>query len=390
MARIWFSYGGQWLNLGTAHSFTFTVKTQKGKGMPRGRHRVPRTPKVKVPKPAKIPRPKTKDLRMVLKGLVTVSIQNRIASLSYALQWYDGALHYLITKGLITPALTKTLEIAVKCRKQGIGTNIDHEKEAAFLMAIRQYEKAAASLKPPSVDSFVKLFQAKKAEMELKQQKLLAKFGNIIEMLQKSIGNRVKLEVADAPKEVQYNPAMTSLSYNRDAAKNLALKFRAEGLLAVFVDQLDVLAKHAALQSDGKGGWEYSVDRHLEVERAMLLSFIEFAKTGDAPGKLVRSGNFAPKTPRQPGSGAPRVFHKGPKVAGLYVQGSAGATVYERLIDGKPWKFVDLFNGISFANPVWLVRRMVRHGKTTGVWEVVADEKKGTAHMTKLPAGVQP
>jgi hypothetical protein len=80
-----------------------------------------------------------KDLRTVLKGLVTVSIQNRLSSLAYALQWYDGALPYLIQKGLITPALTKTLEVAVKCRKQGIGTNNDNEKETAFLMALRQY-----------------------------------------------------------------------------------------------------------------------------------------------------------------------------------------------------------------------------------------------------------
>jgi hypothetical protein len=240
------------------------------------------------------------------------------------------------------------------------------------------------------VDVYVKLFQAKKAQLEVKQKKLEAKFGNVLETLQKAIGGRVKLEVADAQKEFQYNPAMTSLCYNREATSSLALKLRSEGLLPVFVSQLDLLSRHAALQSDGKGGWEYSVDRQLEVEHKMFQSFIEFAKTAAAPGKLVRSGNYVPKAPRQPGQRAPRVFQKGPKVAGLYVQGSAGALVYERLIDGKVWKFPDLFQGVNFANPVWLVRRMVRHGKKTGVWEVVSDEKKGMTQMTKVPAGVNP
>lgn len=354
-------------------------------------HRRTRQPRVKVAKPAKIPRPKVRDLRLVLKGLISVSVQSRIAALAYALQWYDTALPYLVQKGKLPPDGKKKLENAVKCRKQGMGTIHDEEKETAFLMAVRLYEKACVALKPVAVDKFFDLFKKKKVTLEKKQNKLELKFGGILEMLQKAIGNRVRLQVADAPKAVQYDPALTSLSYNRDAVKQMAQQYRAEGLLAVFVDQLETLSMHAALKPDGNGGWAYDPAEQVQVQDELLHSFITFAKSSDAPKRLVKGGAFIQKQPKAPcaqcngtgilADGAPcavcikaprpvRTMTKGPRILGFLIPGTAIATVYERLKDEQHHDLQTVIAGLTTGDPVGRVKQLQRYGQQKGLYDV--------------------
>lgn len=331
-----------------------------------------RTPRVKKPKVAKLPRPRTKAMRMILKGLMTVSQANRIASLSYALQWYDPALLYLIQKGKLDVNAKKLLVKAVACRNLGIKNTNDNEKETAFLMALRQYEKACVALRPPAVDKFYNQFNAKKVRLEAKQQKLENKFGNVVQLLQKSIGDRVKLSVADAQKPFQYDPGLTSVSYNREAAKALAIKFRQEGILAVFADQLPILAQHAALQQgtgEQAGTWQYDPARHVAIVEEMLGSFITFAKTVDAPKRLVQNRVVREpkiKVPVQPGQPAapraPRASLKGPRYLGFLVPGTAIATVYERLMDEKEHELKEVINGLTTGDPVGRVKQLGRYG----------------------------
>lgn len=359
--------------------------------MPRGR-RVPRTPRVKKPKIAKIQRPKTKDLRMILKGLLTVSLANRIASLVYGLQWYDQALPYMVQKGLLTAQAKKLLEIAVKCRKQGIGTSNDDEKETAFLMALRQYEKACVGLKPPLVDKFFDQFKAKKVALEAKQKKLEMKFGNVVQLLQKAIGNRVKLAVADAQKPFQYDPGLTSVSYNREAAKQMALQFRAEGIFPVLVGQMDLLARHAALQPDGNGGWSYDPAKHVEINQEMLQSFITFAKSADAPNKLVRSGMVKPPKVHQPGTATgtaarqPRAPRGGNKTLGFLIPGTALHDVYDRLKDEKEHDMKDVIAGLNVADPMGRIKRLNQFGLQQGKLSVsIAGNKVQLKHTGGQP-----
>lgn len=341
-------------------------------------------PRVKKPKPVKIPRPKTKGLRLILKGLMTVSQANRIASLSYALQWYDQALPYLVQKGLLDAKAKRLLELAVKCRKQGIGTSNDHEKETSFMTALRQYEKACGSMKPPQLDKFYDLFNSKKSQLEAKQLKLESKFGTVIQLLQKAIGGRLKLTVADAQKPFQYDPGLTSVSYNRDAARSLAVKFRQEGLLAVLLDQMDILAQHAALQPDGHGGWSYDPARHVTVVNEMLASFIEFAKTAEAPKKLVRAGGVVrvpkvsvpgqPRAPRGPkGTTTPRPTIGGRDVPGSRQRAVMCSMVYERIKDEHEHPLADVVAGVDTPNRI---KQLQRYGQMWGAFDVTIKKDK--------------
>jgi len=357
-------------------------------------------PKVKMPKPPKAQRPKTSQLRKILKGLLTVSLANRLATLAYALQWYDPAILYLMQKKLIklsndpkNPTKEQAaLHIAAKCRKLGIGATIDQEKETGFLMAIRNYEKACHALKPPLVDTFYDLFKNKKEKLESKQQKMEQKFGSVIGLLQKSIGSRLQLIVADAQKAVQYNPSLTSLNYNRDAAKALTQKFRQQGLLAVLVDQLDVLTRYASLKADGSGGWLYDPNEQIKVIGEVLENFLKFAASPDAPKRLVR--NLQAPVPAAQGAspassakGAPkRTFggSKGPKIGGVYVPGTCGAIFYERLSDGKEWDLNKLFEGVAHAHPIGPLKKMAKDGPAFG-WTVVISNDKARLEKVGQP-----
>jgi hypothetical protein len=357
-----------------------------GVNIPTGAPAKQRKPRVHKPKVAKIPRPKGKDLRMMLKGLLTVSQANRIASLSYALQWYDQALPYMVQKGKLDAKAKKLLEVAVKCRKQGIGTVNDNEKETSFLMALRQYERACVALKPSLVDKFYKQFELRKTKLEAKQQRLENKFGNVTDLLQKAIGNRIKLVVADAQKPFQYDPGLTSVSYNREAAKALALKYRQEGILPVLLDQLPLLAQHAALQQgtgEQAGTWQYDPARHVAIVEEMLASFIIFARSADAPKRLVQNRVVrepkvkAPVDPNAPPvQRAARVSAKGPRYLGFLVPGTAIATVYERLMDEQEHDIKDVIAGLTTSDPVGRVKQLGRYGVEKAVLDLTINGQK--------------
>lgn len=365
--------------------------------MPKYKH-APKPPK--QPKPAKLPRPKTSELRKILKGVVTVSIHNRIASLSYALQWYRSALPYCLGKKYITASSnpktpTKeqaSLELAVKCCNLGIKSSIDHEQETSFLMAVRNYEKAFHKMKPPCVDTYYDQFKNKRLALEVKQKRMEQKFSAVLTMLQKIIGTRLKLVVADAKKPIQYDPDLGSVCYNRDAIKAMALQLRQEGILAVFLDQLEFLTRAASLTSDGHGNFLYDPAVQLAVVKQVLVEFLSFATSPDAPKYLVRKApalvqgaqgapTGAPTTPK-----APRTFGgvKGPRVGGIYAPGSCGAIFYERLSDGAEWDMAKLFEGVAHAHPIGPLKKMTKDGPSFG-WTVVINGTK-----VRLEKVVQP
>jgi hypothetical protein len=367
--------------------------------MPRGwRFRVPKPKKPrrprgpKMPKPPKMPRPKAKDLRMIYKGFITASVQNRIATLAYALQWYDGALPYVIQKAGLTPDVQKKLETAVKCRKQAMGTNVDHEKETAFLMALRCYEKACDLLKPPLVDKALDEFRAKQVVLAEKQAKLEQRYGFVVKLLQGAAGNRIKLEVADAVKPVQYNPSLTTLSYNREAVKSLAEKYKVEGLMPVFIDQLEVLSRHAALTPDGNGGLQYSADDQIKVMGEMLHEFVKYAKGADAPRRLVKSGQLIPRAPQatlNPAAPRPPHLHqKGPRALGRWAPGGVPYKIWERINDHQTKQETDVLQGMPAGYAKKCLEDMAKVGtQSGGAWEIKLDA--GTVTLIEN-AGGQP
>jgi hypothetical protein len=381
---------GQWVTFGNPFI---------GGTMPRHNRRAPKA--AKPPKPPKMIRPKVKDLRMVLKGLLTVSIGDRLAALHYALQWYDGVVPYMFGKKMIPMGTAiaptkeqKRIALAIKARKQAQGTKIDHEKETALLLAVKSYEIACAMMKPASVEKYYELYKLKKETLEKKQAKLELKFGLVFQLMQKVVGQRFKITVSDAQKARQYNPNLSTLNYNREAAKAFALQFRAEGFLPVFIGQLETFSRSASLYSDGKGGFVYDTAKHLEAYNEMLAELVAFLKTGDAPRKLIRNGvvpvpkpmGAAPAAAGTPAR-APRVTSKGPKVLGFLTPGTAIHKVYENLQDQQEHDMAQAIIGVLSGDPVGRVKQLQRYGVEKGTHTITIN---GSKVKLTLAAGVTP
>jgi hypothetical protein len=330
--------------------------------------------KIKVPKPAKLPRPLARDLRANYKKLISLSLENRIASLSMAIQWYLQALPYLMQryKIIANHSVAQQLALATKCRKLGIGNTNLEEKETAFLQAVRIYEKLCSELRPVPVDSFYSIFEARKASLIGKQARMENKYGEAIGLLQRAIGNKLTLNIADAAKAVQYDPHLHSISFNREAARKITERYRKEGLLAAFLEQLDLFAQESALAPDGQGGYQYDPVRHIMAVKDLLKEFLAFAKTSECPNRIVKKAGAA-RAPRV--NGHARV--RGEKVAGRYMAGSAIAVVYERLKD-EQWHTKDeVFSGLAVDHQsMGPLRHLKWHGNRDKVWKVTVNGDK--------------
>lgn len=352
-----------------------------------------------APKPPKLPRPKTKDLRVVLKGFVTADQAQRIGALAYALQWYDKAIEYCVINKKLPQDHVKTMERAVKARNQGNGTNIEPEKEQAYLTSVRLYEKLCAKLKPPSIDRALELYKAKKDNLEAKQSKLATRFGTALEELQRALspktadGKAVELVAADGEKERDIAPGLGRFIYNRNALAELRTGIRREGILPVALREIKYISRIAALEAhDGK--YMLNPLKQLDAVWQLLENFSKFAMSPDAPRRLARHEytpqphNGATPTDAKPAAGArPRVHQakaKGPRVDGLYKQGGTLEILYSKLKDGKDHEIADLQKLTPTADVRGRIQVIAKDAKVKGFGKVVIAGTKVT--MTLTPA----
>jgi hypothetical protein len=341
-----------------------------------------------APKQPKPKRPQGRELREIYKGLVTLSASNRINALALALQWYDKAQLYMISrnKGQALPADTlKALERAVKARKIGLSATMDGEKEQAFRTAIKLYETACAIVKPVSLDKMYAAFDAKKQKLEARQQVAESKFGNTLAELSNAIGGEVRLLVFDSPKIRQIVPNRGEIIYNKVGARQVVETIRRQGLLAAFAAEGDTIARCLSLETDGQGGYQISAEKYIAAQTRLLRSFVKYAGTATAPKRIVKLGATAehgviapvqPPAPRQPSapratSGIARGPAKGPKVGGHYAEGSSMAMLLRRLEPGQALKVADVLAGIPAASPLGRLEALTKEVKRYGIGEII-------------------
>lgn len=341
-------------------------------------------------------KPNVKDLKLAYEGLLTPSATNRIAALAGALAWVDAALPYAVQKKLITPDMIKPMERAVKCRKQGIGTTIEGEKEAAFQMAMKQYEIVFAKLHVPSIAEYYKRYEEQKPALEAKALALEAKFGNVIQLLKDALGTPLSLKVIpNAPKDRQMNPACNELVYSKNAAIGMADTLKREGLLTLVARELKVLSRAECIESDGNGGYTVNAAKQLEVMIVRMDHLAIYCRQNPdaqrslirnrpAPGQAQAPVNGNPQAPKPAIQRAPRVpgANALPKIGGWYRAGSALALAYQGLEDGAWHEINDVIAGSPAANPRWGFEQLIKDGKTRG-WTITVQGTKAQMIVAK-------
>ncbi len=236
-------------------------------------------------------RPRVKDLRECYKGLITLSIANRISTLASALQWYDNATRYLISKKRLQTMMDGRVNYLSKvahARAHAIKQQEDAAKENALIETIKWCERLCAPLHPPFLMEYYFTYAVKESTLERRKERLEKRSGRVVKLLEQATGNRLKIEIADAHKLAQYNPALTTISYNRAAVRAMTRTLKEDGFLAVFINELPRLTRQAILDPDWKGGWKADESRYPQAYQDLLGEFIKFCKSGAAPRQLVK------------------------------------------------------------------------------------------------------
>lgn len=346
--------------------------------MPRGRRRFSNRPnafkaqanaakqaaKIKIQIP---PAPKLKVLKGALEGVVAASIEVRIAAMGQVLNWYDLAMDHMMKKAQVDPVLAKhvrenigILSKANKMRERGVdGAGGVHEQETSFKMAIRQFEKYCAPLSPLSIDEYFKKYEDAKTHLERKASKVAGKYAPLEFALTNAFPDAgLKFKVTADVSGRRYDGAGTML-YGKDVARDMLKVMKREGLLKVFSTELLPITKVMAIEMvpDGQGGVQPVLDpkKHLAMIEKTMAGFVTYCQSDAAPHRIIRKGQplpnplaaggnapqRQPRAPRQPGQGGKGL------VGGRYRSGSAIATIYERMADGKTHSKSELFAGLG-------------------------------------------
>lgn len=348
----------------------------------------------KPPKPPKPTKPRTKDLRAHLRGIISPLAAYRIEAMSKAFQWYDIAKDYVLfkSKGILDPKAAKNFDLAVKCRKQGIGTNSEAEKETSFRTALKFYEQFCAILRPPTVAKFYEVYEKKKVKLDKKHDSLQDKFDNVIEVLMKSImplshdGGMLSIVAGDIESARKTDPNLRQIIYSKDTLKRLKTDIRMRGVLPVVLEELPYFAQAKGLEHTGDGKFLLNPVKKMEAMELYLRNFVHYCTSPDAPNRLVKKAGGvvrtesatpgAPKAPR-----APRASNK-ERVDGLFAVGSVRAVLYQALLDGNWHDKKDLKKlvGTGVEHPIMIIGEK---GARMSLFTI--EDQKTKVRMVKTP-----
>lgn len=302
---------------------------------------------------------------MLYKGLLTSAIAQRIQVLSQALQWYDGAIEYVVKNKKVMPSGHKELTKGAKTRELGIRTNFLEERETAFRQTLRHYERFCIKLRPTHVDKFYSVYMAKRKKLAAKASRLDSKHEHLTRMIEDALpGSGLKIKVIDNAVKPRHYDGEGTFSYSAEHADKMRRIFRREGLLALVVQEIQYIARAMATSPDGSGGFVHDPKKQNDAYVKLLMNFVKYCKSVEAPRRLIRREEAAPSSTSKGKKSFGRA--KGPSG---YTPGSCIEFLYNRLSNGQPWTKKDLFKGAPSKGEDPL-RRLKKHGELNGEWEI--------------------
>lgn len=358
------------------------------------RHR--RTPKVpKPPKMLGLIRPKVRDLRHLYRGLLQVKAADRVTTLQTALHWFDDAVKYVIFKqqGQLTLEQAQAYEKANKMRE--VKGRPTEERELFFKKAIAFYEKMLkdTTLEPASLEHYYNKLEVIQPKLENKQEKLEEKFGKMLFTLQKALhpqdqkGREITLRVGELKStsdSYQMDPEISMLTFRRDYAKEIKHKMYREGLLTAVLEVIKPLSRMMALEEEKDGMGQstgrllLSPKKQVQAYDQMLENVVAFAKTDDAPKKLVKrqltfvAETTAPVNGAQPQPKVKRTisFKHGKVIAGAFREGTLIAELYKAIEDEQWHHWKDLQKLSSRLRRAHELDQIARIGKQQKTWTI--------------------
>lgn len=332
-----------------------------------------------------VPKPSTKDLKNILKGVIAADDTRRLQACVKALQWYDIAIPYVISKnkGRLSSENLKEFSSANKFREKGVTSKHLEEKEAAYKLAIRKYEHICSNLGPPSINKYYELYMGTKTKLEADELRLQDKFGHVLLTLSSALPTNLRIKVGKIEK-ARYFSGKDTFFYSKTHAQEMRVKLKREGILALAVQEIPYITRALSMEDDGVGGgMVYSPKKHVDQMKDLLEKFLVWSKTEAAPKRLVKvrshSGVESEKKPRKGNRGFAQKATAPKGTIEYFRKGSIVSNVAIKLSSGKEYQLKDILE--KLGNVIPSVKRLARHGKKYGGWTIDLTEK--TVKMTK-------
>jgi len=307
-------------------------------------------------------KPTLQDLKDAYSQTVTLIIPERIKGLRMAAEWFQNMRPFIKSLDGIGSKWYDRGESAYTLGRGGQGK---HEQEAAFLGAVRFFERAFTGTNVQIVlfKIYEEKLKGKQARLQTELDKTRKQFAPVLELLTSAFaGFSAVFEVSPHVKSGREMSDNGDIVFGVETAREMLDRVSKGEGASVILDELPTVIKANAIQKDALGNVTISskvILNTLQDAAETLKAFfiLPEAERADSAIKLV-----------------PRLVRKRNRIRPIthYRNGTIMERILSRLkkLEDGQTTVDDLFKGIKAADPDRFIRMMVRDGEQTGKWNL--------------------
>jgi hypothetical protein len=307
-------------------------------------------------------KPTLQDLKDAYASTVTLIVPERIKGLRVAAEWFQSMKPFVRSLDRIGGKWYDRGESAYTLGRGGQGK---HEQEAAFLGAVRFFERAfsGTSVRIVLYKGYEEKLEGKRARLQTELDKTRAQFAPVLELLTSAFaGFSAVFEVNPNETNGRQMSDNGDIVYGVETAKEMLERVANGEGASVILDELPTVIKANAIQKDALGT--------VTISSEVILNTLQQA------AETLKAFFILPVTERPTGAIklVPRMVRKRNRIRPIthYRTGTIMERILSRLkkVGDGVTTVEDLFKGIKAADPDRFIRMMVRDGENTGKWKL--------------------
>lgn len=258
-------------------------------------------PKLKPKAPVK---PSVNELKSIFRNMQKAPTRQWNDYLSKGLLWWTAAQPYISFKlqGKIRSVECARAYLRAESeRANGHKATTEEAKQAHFVNALVSYARYAVGIvKVPDVRPYLKQKKELVKKEKIKTKRLAERFDPILSLLEKCFSDEngyfeVSLKAVEhtgIAQDVRYEHSLGTVFYRRDRLLEIKKRLYKQGLLAVVLGEVEVIARLLAIKANKKDTQQGMFIPDIENVHLYILQllnrFERFARTLDAPRSLVK------------------------------------------------------------------------------------------------------
>jgi hypothetical protein len=253
------------------------------------------------------PRPERRQLKAILKLILTPMVEARVNALITIVKWYDAAIDWIREDDrksikLQTMQKQRILDSIDGIRQMSLNTNNIVQREELLKKLIGKFEEALKGIyRTKSIASaYTKLSKVKK-RLDRQAERTQVKYSKVIEILQDALkpknaqGQSVQFKVGDMKdgagniKERSVSIDFRSFMYAKSYAQKMVTIFKQDGLLPLVLKEIPWLARVGAHKPNEEDKGKFIIDIHKEISSIfeMLTNLTDYCRTNSKVGRRL-------------------------------------------------------------------------------------------------------